>query len=172
MDKVRVNIGLEDPKSPDNVGSVLRAAANYRVEHVFYTGVRYSRALERRVRAMDMGRKVSRDLPISSTENLLDAAGEEMTIVCIELVENAIPLPAYQHPDNALYIFGPEDGSLSQEMIEQADDVVYIPTVGSMNLAATVNVVLYDRAAKSEQWIADNDLIRHSRDTNNRLKIS
>jgi tRNA(Leu) C34 or U34 (ribose-2'-O)-methylase TrmL len=27
--------------------------------------------------------------------------------------------------------------------------VVYIPTVGCMNLAATVNVVLYDRMAKA-----------------------
>jgi len=27
--------------------------------------------------------------------------------------------------------------------------VVYIPTVGCMNLAATVNVVLYDRLAKA-----------------------
>jgi tRNA(Leu) C34 or U34 (ribose-2'-O)-methylase TrmL len=32
---------------------------------------------------------------------------------------------------------------------------VYIPTVGCMNLAATVNVVLYDRLAKSLRQAKD-----------------
>lgn len=52
------------------------------------------------------------------------------------------------HPDRALYIFGPEDGSLDKEIRDWCEDVVYIPTTGCMNLAATVNVVLYDRMAK------------------------
>lgn len=50
--------------------------------------------------------------------------------------------------DRALYIFGPEDGSLDKEIRDWCEDVVYIPTTGCMNLAATVNVVLYDRLAK------------------------
>jgi hypothetical protein len=40
-----------------------------------------------------------------------------------------------------------------------------------MNLAATVNVVLYDRLTKSSQSFAGNERIRDSRDTNNRLKV-
>ena len=60
----------------------------------------------------------------------------------------ARPLPEYTHPDRALYLFGAEDGSLSQELRDWCEDVVYIPTQGCMNLAATVNVVLYDRLAK------------------------
>ena len=69
--------------------------------------------------------------------------------VAVELVEGARPLPEYTHPDRALYIFGPEDGSLQQEILDWCGaEVVYIPTQGCMNLAATVNVVLYDRLAK------------------------
>ena len=56
--------------------------------------------------------------------------------------------PEYTHPDRALYIFGAEDGSLSKEIHGWCQDVVYIPTTGSMILVATVNVVLYDRLAK------------------------
>jgi tRNA(Leu) C34 or U34 (ribose-2'-O)-methylase TrmL len=67
-------------------------------------------------------------------------------------------------------IFGPEDGTISQDVIDRADAVVYVPTNGCMNLAATVNVVLYDRLAKSCQSYESNELIRQSRDTNNRLK--
>jgi tRNA(Leu) C34 or U34 (ribose-2'-O)-methylase TrmL len=91
--------------------------------------------------------------------------------VCVELVEGAIPLPEYQHPDQAFYVFGPEDGTISQALIDHADDVVYVPTRGCMNLASTVNVVLYDRMAKSALIIASNELIRQSRDHNNHAKV-
>jgi tRNA(Leu) C34 or U34 (ribose-2'-O)-methylase TrmL len=80
-------------------------------------------------------------------------------------------LPAFQHPDKVLYIFGPEDGTLNQRLIDRADAVVYVPTTGCMNLAATVNVVLYDRMAKSAVTVASDLLIRNSRDANNRVKV-
>ncbi len=91
--------------------------------------------------------------------------------MCVELVEGAIPLPEYQHPDQAFYIFGPEDGTISQQVIDKADAVVYVPTIGCMNLAATVNVVLYDRISKSSLTVANDELIRQSRDTNNNVKV-
>ncbi|KPI84624.1 hypothetical protein ABL78_6329 [Leptomonas seymouri] len=47
------------------------------------------------------------------------------------------------------YVFGAEDGTLSAHHIERdADDAVFVPTAGSMNLAATVNVLMYDRLSK------------------------
>lgn len=171
MKQSQVSIGLINPKSPDNVGAVLRAAANYRVNKVFYTGDRYPRAIERKARVVDMSRKVSKDVLLSATERLLDVVTDTMKIVCIEFAINAIPLPGYQHPDNALYIFGPEDGSIDQAIIDQADAVVYVPTVGCMNLSASVNVVLYDRLAKSAEYRDSNALISENRDTNNRLKV-
>lgn len=171
MKQSRVNIGLINPKSPDNVGAVLRAAANYRVGKVFYTGDRYPRAIERKARAVDMSRKVSKDVLLTATDCLMDVATDNMKIVCVEFAINAISLPEYQHPADALYIFGPEDGSIDQAIIDQADAVVYVPTVGCMNLSATVNVLLYDRMAKSVDSHASNALISENRDTNNRLKV-
>lgn len=88
-------------------------------------------------------------------------------VVGVELVEGACPLPAFTHPVNAFYLFGPEDGSLTTAQLNFCDDVVYIPTHGCMNLAATVNVVLYDRLAKSGQHSNDDGFIRSVRDTNN-----
>jgi tRNA C32,U32 (ribose-2'-O)-methylase TrmJ len=83
------------------------------------------------------------------------------------------------HPAHALYIFGPEDGSISQSIIDRADDVVYVPTVGCMNLAASVNVLLYDRLSKAARTlvgnqapVSDADLIKTSRDVNNRLNVN
>ena len=172
MNTSKVSIGLVNPKSPDNVGSVMRAAGNYNVTDIFYTGDRYPRALSYQGRSLDLSRKVSKDVVVSGSESLLDAITEDMKVVCVELAVNAIPLPEYSHPQNALYIFGPEDGSISQEIIDRADDVVYIPTIGCMNLAATVNVLLYDRLAKQGTTTASNELVLQSRDRNNRLKVT
>ena len=168
MKKEQVRIGLINPKSPGNVGAVMRAAGCFRVDAVYYTGGRYNRAAK-----FNMDTKnVRRHIPLTGVANLLDHVPENMNIVCVEMVEGAAALPGYQHPEKAFYIFGPEDGTISQEIIDSADAVVYVPTAGCMNLAAAINVVLYDRLSKSDLAIADDDLIRKNRDTNNTVKIN
>ncbi len=149
----------------------MRAAGCFQVDAVFYTGVRYKRA----ARFQTDTQNVSINIPLTSVDSFIDPpleiAPENVKIVCVELVEGAIPLPDFQHPENAFYIFGPEDGTISQEVVDKADAIVYIPTIGCLNLAATVNVVLYDRLAKSSQTIASNTLICESRDNNNKVKV-
>jgi tRNA(Leu) C34 or U34 (ribose-2'-O)-methylase TrmL len=68
--------------------------------------------------------------------------------VAVDLVDNARRLPAYTHPERAFYVFGPEDGTLGKRVLERCRDRVMVPTKGCMNLAACVNVVLYDRMCK------------------------
>ncbi len=172
MNTSKVSIGLVNPKSPDNVGSVMRAAGNYRVDSVYYCGPRYPRALERNPRLVDTARKVSVNIPLKGVDSLVGEIAKGLAIVCIEFAEGAQPLTTYPHPQDALYIFGPEDGTIDQDIIDQADAVVYIPTVGCMNLAATVNVVLYDRLAKSSETFNSETLILESRDTNNKIKAN
>jgi len=171
MQEEKVCIGLINPKSPDNVGAVMRCAGNFKADRVFYTGKRYPLALQRNPAAPDMSRKISEDIPLSSVTCLIEAAPGNMKIVCVEFAENATPLPEYQHPENAFYIFGPEDGGISQQVLDKANAVVYVPTNGCMNLSATVNVVLYDRMTKSAREFNGNEHIRKNRDTNNRLKV-
>jgi tRNA(Leu) C34 or U34 (ribose-2'-O)-methylase TrmL len=171
MKKLKACIGLTNPKSPENVSSVMRAAGNYRVDSVFYTGQRYPRALRLNPKTADLSRKVSQNIPIKEVACLTEHGQDDMKIVCVELAENAEPLPSYQHPERALYIFGPEDGTISQNIIDRADAVVYIPTIDCMNLAATVNVVLYDRLCKLSENYENNELIRQSRDVNNNVKV-
>jgi tRNA(Leu) C34 or U34 (ribose-2'-O)-methylase TrmL len=168
----QVSIGLTNPKSPSNVGAVMRAAGCYQVDAVYYTGQRYARAAKFNTDT----KQVTDRMPLSALDSFKSVNempfASKASIVCIELVEGAQPLPDFVHPDNAFYIFGPEDGSISQEVIDEAAAVVYIPTVGCMNLAATVNVVLYDRLAKSVNQSGSDELIKLSRDTNNRLKLT
>lgn len=168
MSDLYAAIGLLNPKSPSNVGSVMRAAGCYRADAVFYTGARYDRAASF---CTDTHQAASR-IPLQRVDDLMLSAPEGVRLVGVELVEGAVPLPQYQHPDRALYLFGPEDGSLDQAIVDQVEDVVYVPTEMCMNLAASVNVLLYDRLAKSGFATGSDDLVRASRDTNNRLRLN
>jgi|GEM_PF-177074 len=167
-----IHIGLINPKDVTNVGSVLRAIGCYQADGLIYTGNRYNTAMRYRT---DTNRVRDKAL-LQHTDNILEAGAqlpEGTHLVAIELVEGAQPLPEFEHPQNAFYVFGPEDGNLPQEVVDAADEVVYVPTVGCMNLAATVNVLLYDRMAKKglDSDKQQDELIRFSRDNNNRLKV-
>ncbi len=167
MKNESVAVGLVNPKSPENVGMVLRAAGCYKADKVFYTGERYNRARQ----FFTDTKKVHEKIPIECVDNLLTVVPENAKIVAVELIEGAMPLVYFEHPAQAYYIFGPEDGSLSQEILDASDFVVYIPTVGCLNLAATVNVVLYDRLAKSLGSIIEDRPIARNRDNNSRAKL-
>ena len=167
MKSESATIGLVNPKSPENVGMVLRAAGCYAADQVFYTGERYNRARQ----FFTDTKNVHEKIPLQCVDNLLAAVPQGAKIVAVELIEGATPLIHFEHPPHAYYIFGPEDGSLSQEILNESDFVVYIPTIGCMNLAATVNVVLYDRLAKRVGSVIEDRPIASSRDTNSRAKL-
>ena len=167
MNDTLVLIGLSNPKSPTNVGAILRAAGCFSAHAVRYTGTRHDRAAQ----FITDTQKVNQRIPATRVNSLLETLPDDTQVICIELVEGAIALPEFVHPRRALYLFGPEDGTLDQTLVDRADAVVYIPTQGCLNLAATVNLVLYDRLCKDPEYTRGDDLIRRSRDTNNNVKL-
>lgn len=160
-----VVIGLYNPKSPTNVGAIMRAAGCYQADAVRFTGSRFERANKYHTDTKNSKSKI----PFDKFDELDTGLDDDVELVCVELAEGATSLPAFVHPDKAIYIFGPEDGSIPQGIVNKADHVVYVPTIGCMNLAATVNVLLYDRLAKSNGDINHEQRIKASRDINNRL---
>jgi len=169
---IQAHIGLTDPKSPDNVGAVMRAAGCYEASSVSYTGNRFNKATARGQKLHTDTKNVNRRIPLQHITSFQEAIPKGAVPVAIELVEGATSLIDYQHPEHAYYIFGPEDKSLDKAVVAWCRDVIYVPTVGCMNLAATVNVVLYDRIAKLGPSRQGDDLILASRDNNNRLKVT
>lgn len=164
-----VIIALSNPKTPTNVGAALRAAGCFGADAVYYSGERYDRAVKFNTDTKNNHRRI----PLIAVNNLIDGVeGIDAGVkrVCVEFAEGATTLQDYHHPHNACYIFGPEDGTLEQALIDRADDVVYIPTTGCMNLAAVINVVLYDRMYKLGLRVGDDEFIRKYRDTNNTVR--
>jgi tRNA(Leu) C34 or U34 (ribose-2'-O)-methylase TrmL len=143
-------IGLFHPKDRNNVGSVLRAAWCYQASLVVTTGDRYRQA------STDTF-KTTRHLPLLQVDDLFDVVPFDCVPVAVDLLPGAIPLPEFNHPHRAYYIFGPEDGTLGAKITDRCRHAIVVPTRGCMNLAATVNVVLYDREAKRWPRRAETD---------------
>ena len=160
-----VSIGLVNPKSASNVASILRACGGFGASAVFYSGNRFRYAKDFNADT----RNIRYQIPTIGVDDLLSMKPKGAKTVVVELVENAIALPQFSHPDNAFYVFGPEDGTVPHAIIEQADDVIFIPCKHNLNLGATANIVLYDRIAK-RAYDASNAAIRSARDNNNNAK--
>lgn len=134
-------IGLHMPKTPANVGSAIRAAHCYGASLVAMTGRRYHGS-------PTDPQKGYRHVPFVQVDDLHSIVPYDCVPVAVELLDGARDLAKYTHPERAFYVFGPEDGTLGKGVTDWCRDVVYIPTRYCMNLAATVNVVLYDRMVK------------------------
>jgi tRNA(Leu) C34 or U34 (ribose-2'-O)-methylase TrmL len=134
-------IGLDNPKYSINVGNVLRAAGNYNAALVIIAGIRYKK------RASDT-MKAYRHIPLQQVDDLHATIPFDCVPVAVDLLPDAESIVDYKHPERAFYVFGAEDATLGNRITDWCRDKIYIPTNHCMNLAATVNVVLYDRLSK------------------------
>jgi len=134
-------VGLYSPKTEANLGGVMRACGCYEAAMVAIEGHRYRRMVTDTQAAY-------RHIPLLHGD-LLDMVPFDCVPVAVELRDDAVSLVEYTHPRSAFYIFGPEDGDIPERIAAKCRDRVYVPTNFCMNLAATVNVVLYDRLQKS-----------------------
>ena len=134
-------VALFNPQNPINLGAALRAAGCFGAAMVVSTGATSPGTTDTM--------KVHRHLPLIRVEDLKSAIPYDCIPVAVDLVKGAIPLPEYEHPERAFYVFGPENGTLGRSVTSWCRDRVMVPMAsGCMNLAATVNVVLYDRMLK------------------------
>lgn len=92
--------------------------------------------------------KAYRNLPVLRVADVFEAAPFDCVPVAVELLEESRSIVNFVHPERAFYIFGPEDGTLGKSITSRCRVCIQVPTKFCMNLAATANVVLYDRLAK------------------------
>ena len=92
--------------------------------------------------------KAIRHVPLVNINDLRGLIPHDCVPVAVDLIDGARSLVDYVHPERAFYIFGPEDGTLGKAITDRCKFAVQVPTKFCMNLAATVNVILYDRLAK------------------------
>lgn len=137
-------VALANPRDPKNVAHALRACGAFDAAFLTYSGTRYKR------QTVDT-QKAYRHMPLiqagDNPEDVMRMLPFDCVPVAVEC-SGSVPLEGFVHPERAMYIFGPEDGDVSRAIMDKCKHVVRISSVYCLNLAAAVNVVLYDRAAK------------------------
>lgn len=140
---------LEEPKYPHNLAAAIRACACFGLDRLYWTGSRFTfEAGDRLPREERM--KGYANVKFENVERPFDHLAIGTVPVCVELTPCAMPLTFFEHPPNAAYVFGPEDGGVSQAFRGLCHYFVYIPAYHCLNLAAAVNVVLADRLMKTQ----------------------
>jgi tRNA(Leu) C34 or U34 (ribose-2'-O)-methylase TrmL len=146
-------VALIDPKYPHNVGMVVRLASCYGLRQVWFTGERVTLNPARGERLPREERmKGYRDVQMIHYEHVFDQFPADAVPVAVEVRPGSEPLHSFEHPDNALYVFGPEDGSIPKPLLPHCHRFLVIPTRHCLNLATAVATVLWDREYK--RWLA------------------
>jgi hypothetical protein len=101
------------------VGAAVRAASCYGVRQVWFSGDRVRLDGDRRRRLPREERmRGYKQVEIRQADYFFDAFDGAVP-VAVELRRNAESLIDFEHPERALYVFGPEDGSLDRAVLAQ-----------------------------------------------------
>ncbi len=144
-------VALINPKHPRNVGQAVRACSCFGIEQCWFSGNRVQIALEGKKRLPREERmKGYSKVDIIQYDYIFDQFPNAVP-VGVEVMPGAELLPYFEHPENAVYVFGPEDGSLTSITKKFCHKFVFIPMRHCANLSASLYMVLYDRLLKEYQ---------------------
>ena len=142
-------VALINPKYPRNIGQVIRSASCFGVKQVWYTGNRAQ---------IGEGKRLPREERMKGYANVdlihFDYFFEQFPDaipVGVEVLENAEISTTFEHPEKAVYVFGPEDGHIPQTVRRHCHRFVTIPSAHCLNLSVAVSLILYDRRLKRQQ---------------------
>lgn len=142
-------IVLSDPRYPHNVGAAIRGASCYGIKQVWVGGRRTAEAVWEAKRIPREERmKGFADVDIILDDNPFEHFPPGTTPVAVELLQGSENLFTFEHPENPVYVFGPEDGSVPHNWRKHCHRRVFIPTRHCLNLGVAVNTLLYDRHYK------------------------
>lgn len=139
-------IGIQNGKTPENLGVLWRSAQNMGASFIFTIGNRYAK------QACDTHKAVGA-MPYfhyKTFEDFYNHLPKGAMLVGVELTETAEPLESFKHPRRCVYLLGAEDHGLSKEAIEKAHFLVKFRSRLSLNVSVAGSIVMYDRSSKEE----------------------
>jgi len=146
---------LCDPRYPHNVGKALRNCSCFGVSQLWVTGSRVpfdAKGYENYRLPREERMKGFRDVDLISVDRtrVFNRLAPGVVPVAVEFALSAEVLTVFEHPENPLYVFGPEDGSLGYVERAHCHRFVIIPTHHCLNLGVAVGIVLAHRSMQRQ----------------------
>ncbi len=112
-------IGIQNGKTPENLGVLWRSAQNLGASFIFTT-----------------------------FEDFYAHLPKGAMLVGVELDEKAQDLETFKHPRRCVYLLGAEDHGLSKQAIEKSHFLVKFKSTLSLNVSIAGSIIMYDRSTK------------------------
>ncbi len=137
-------IGIYQPKTKENIGSLWRTALVYGASFIFIIDAKYTK------QSTDVFKTWSK-IPLfqyKTIDAFMQTVPYSCKLVGIEMEERSIPIKHYQHPERAIYLLGSEHNGLPIKLQTICHDLIKLPGEQSLNVAVAGSIVLYDRIIK------------------------
>ncbi|WP_299059322.1 RNA methyltransferase [uncultured Polaribacter sp.] len=137
-------IGIQNGKTPENLGVLWRSAQNMGASFIFTIGNRYAK------QACDTHKAIGA-MPYFHYKNFDDFFNnlpKGAMLIGVELHEKAVQLETFTHPKRCVYLLGAEDHGLLNVAIEKSHYLVKFKSELSLNVAVAGSIIMYDRQAK------------------------
>ena len=134
-------IGIQNGKTPENLGMLWRTAQNFGASFIFTIGKRYAKQACDTHNAVKAIPYFHYDTFEAFYENLPKGA----RLVGVELDDSAVDLETLHHPQRCVYLLGAEDHSLTKKAMEKCHHLVKFNSDKSLNVSIAGSIVLYDR---------------------------
>lgn len=140
-------IGVYNIKHECNLGTLWRSATAFNAKFIFTIGKRY------KDQSSDTC-KTFRHIPLYHYENWLDFNKHRpynVPLISVEIHEKAHPIKNFTHPESAIYLLGPEDNSITDEILKKSQYIIQIPSKICLNVSVAGSVIMFDRAIKGDK---------------------
>lgn len=138
-------IGIQNGKTPENLGVLWRSAQNLGASYIFTIGNRYAK------QACDTHKAVGA-MPYfhyNTFAEFYTNLPKGAMLVGVELDKRAVSLEFFEHPKRCVYLLGAEDNGLSKEAIKKSHFLIKFKSTLSLNVSVAGSIVMYDRQLKS-----------------------
>lgn len=139
-------IGLYQPKTGHNVGTLWRSAYILGASFIFIIDGKYKH------QPSDTSKSWSK-IPFfkyDDFEHFYNSMPYSTQLVGVEMSDKSELIKSFSHPPRASYLLGSEDNGLPEKIVDRCHKLVQLPGSSSLNLAVTGSIILYDRINKND----------------------
>ena len=141
-------LAAHELKTPENMGSIIRLAANLNAKKVFFIHEKFvvKESKLKRVAHSSVGNV---DFEIVTLDEFWHKIGEEYRFVALETTSESKNLFNYSLPNKCVLLCGNERFGLPNEIIHKCNQSVFIPLPGitrSMNVSHALTIAAFEWA--------------------------